>query len=283
MGSNPFQIPEFFSLWANIPHLSYLEFSKIWTDNLAEPFNLTPARNTKFGLQQNITSASHDHGLPENNLLTTLHLQGNQEFGVNLSSTFFNNLPRLSTLVLDDCGFTQFPNISDVIDTLTRIFIRTSDIETIDLTALTGSEISETATPMSPLTEFRMPNAKLTGVSQWNIQNISKVKNIGTFKPEGQVHWSCTRFLIGPKHFRTPLSEWHSRVYQNCGLHKSFQKDVETEDVTDVFNEPWRFSVPGRIHIKEFSRPEKSGFTKQLNEYYSRSITSCRADTQLDH
>ena len=160
MGSNPFQIPEFFSLRANIPHLSYLELSR--SELTTWPNLSTLPQLVTLNLAYNrILRAPHNHGLPENNLLTTLHLQGNQEFGVNLSSTFFNNLPRLSTLVLDDCGFTQFPNISDVIDTLTRIFIRTSDIETIDLTALTGSEISETATPMSPLTEFRMPNAKL--------------------------------------------------------------------------------------------------------------------------
>ena len=160
MGNNPLNISQLFSPWEGLAHLDNLELSSSGLETW--PNLSTSSRLVTLNLANNkISRTPHNHGLPENNLLRTLYLNGNQEFGVNLSSTFFHNLPHLHTLQLDHCGFNQFPNVSDNIGTLIRIFIRTSNIETIDVTALFGSGNPDTFTSTSPLNELRMPTAKL--------------------------------------------------------------------------------------------------------------------------
>ena len=165
MGNNPINMSQLFSPWVGLPHLDNLELSSSGLETW--PNLSASSRLVTLNLANNrISRTPHNHGLPENNLLRTLHLNGNNQFGVNLSSTFFHNLPRIHTLQLDQCGFNQFPNVTDNIGTLARTFIRTSDIKTIDVTALFGSENPETLTSTSPLSELRMPTAKTTRVSQ---------------------------------------------------------------------------------------------------------------------
>ena len=251
MGGNPLNISQLFSPLVGLPHLDNLELSNSGLETW--PNLSTLSRLVNLNLANNRISRTPDnHGLPENNLLRTLNLNGNHEFGVNLSSTFFHSLPRLHTLHLSECGFNQFPNVSDNIETLTRIFIRQSDIETIDVTALFGSENPETFTSASSLIELRMTVAKLREFPSEIFKIFPKLRILELSSLKDWFTGTVPNFALVQNTLEYLYLNDIQGSFKTVDFTHVFKKMVKLKKLEMISNDQEHFPFPAEFILKNF-------------------------------
>ena len=249
-----------------------IQWIDIRDSGLTELPNITTASKlTLLNLKGNkirMRNGYAHHGLPTDNVLEQLVLERNPDFGANLSSTFFQNLPRLKVLSLQYCGLTKFPDVSGVIDTLTTLLLGGNDLTVVDPNSLIGQNSfnsSEAKATTYPLTDLRVAGAKLR---EFPNELFTLFPNLVIVHMNGQEDWYTGKL---------PDFSLVQNTLQDLFINNNYKLDYRLDDFTKMFKNMRLLDrlVIDWLYLEEFPFPVEF----ILDNFPALRILSMRGNT----